>query len=138
MRGLLVLSLAVALATTASGCYVEGRGAVVAQDGFVLLGERRVAGRGQAVHEAIGGLKRDGQFSQIRLVVRHAPVEMHDVVVTFGNGEQFRPGERLMFSRGTESRDIPLPGGMRFIRRVDFVFANLPMEGHAIVQLWAR
>jgi hypothetical protein len=130
--------LMLALGGAASGCYVEGRPAAVAPGGYVLLGERWVHGGGQAVHEGIGGLRRDGRFVAIRLVVQNAPVELYDVAITFGNGEIYRPGTRLSFGPGTETREIPLAGGTRFIRRVDFVLANVPGDGKALVQLWAR
>jgi hypothetical protein len=106
--------------------------------GYAFLGDRWVAGRGQAVHEGIGGLKRDGRFTSILFVVENAPVEMYDVVVTFGNGEQWRPGERYTFGPNSTSREVALPGGARFLRRVDFVFANVPGDGRAKVELWAR
>ena len=130
---LIIASFGVTLVATSCAGTV-----VVAQPGYVLLGERWVHGGGQAVHEGIGGLKHDGQFSAVRLVVRDAPVEMYDVAITFGDNEVYRPGTRMTFGPGTESRDIPLPGGLRFIRRVDFVFANIPGNGKALVQLWAR
>jgi hypothetical protein len=96
-----------------------------------------VQGNGQAVHEGIGGLRADGAYSQIRLVIRNAPVQMDDFVVTFGDGQQWRPGTRLDFGPGSETREIPL-GGVRHLRRVDFVFNNFPGNGHAKVELWAR
>jgi hypothetical protein len=33
---------------------------------------------------------------------------------------------------------IDLPGGARIIRRVDFFMHNLPGDGKAKVELWAR
>jgi hypothetical protein len=127
-----------ALGAGASGCYVEPRPVMVQSGGYVLLGQREVHGRGQAVHEGIGGLKHDGRFSAIRLVVQNAPVELYDVAIMFGNGQVYQPGTRMTFGPGTETRDIPLSGGARFIRRVDFWFANIPGDGKALVQLWAR
>jgi hypothetical protein len=115
-----------------SSCVVEGGGG-----GWVFLGDRWVAGNGQAVHEGIGGLRADGAYSQIRLVIRNAPVQMEEFVVTFGDGQQWRPGTRLDFGPGSETREIPL-GGVRHLRRVDFVFNNFPGNGHAKVELWAR
>lgn len=108
------------------------------RNGYTYLGERMVHGTGQAVHEAIGGLRHDGRFSSVMLVVENAPVEMDDVVITFGDREQFRPGQRLVFGPDSTTREIPLPGGARVIRRVDFVFNNFPGNGHAKVELWGR
>jgi hypothetical protein len=108
------------------------------QAGYVFLGQRWVRGHGQTVREGIGGLRRDGAFTSIRIVVEHAPVEMFDVAITFGNGEVYRPGTRFTFGPDSISRDIAFPGGARNIRRVDFVFANIPGDGRARVELWGR
>src|SRR5262249_23413868 len=88
------------------------------RDGFYFLGERTV--NGGVDHDVIHVGKRDGQFHQIMIVVERAPIEMFDMVVTFGNGEPFDPRTRLVFGRDTTSRIIDLPGGARYIRRVDF------------------
>jgi hypothetical protein len=108
------------------------------RNGYTYLGERMVMGSGQAVHEAIGGLKHDGRFTSVMLVIEDAPVQMDDVVFTFGDGQQFRPGTRLEFGPNSTTREIPLPGGNRMIQRVDFVFNNFPGNGRAKVELWAR
>jgi len=108
------------------------------RNGYSYLGERWVRGNGRVVHEAIGGLRHDGRWSSVMLVVENAPVEMEDVVITFGDNEQFRPGQRLTFGPDSTTREIPLPGGARVLRRVDFVFNNFPGNGKAKVELWAR
>ena len=108
------------------------------RNGYYFLGDRWVHGTGQVVHEGIGGLKRDGRFTSIMLVVENAPVAMDDFWVTFCNNEQWRPGARLEFGPNTTTREIPLAGGVRCIRRVDFVMNNFPGNGHAKVELWAR
>ena len=56
------------------------------------------------------------------LVVEGAPVEMYDIRVVFGNGTDFRPETRLYFAPDTQTRAIDLPGGDRFIRKIDFVY----------------
>src|SRR5437870_4278173 len=134
-------SLSLLIAVVLAGCVVgPARPAEdhAMRNGYVYLGERWVHGTGQMVHEAIGGLRHDGRFSSIMLVVENAPVQMDDVVVTFGDREQFRPGTRLVFGPDSTTREIPLPGGARVIRRVDFVFNNFPGDGRAKVELWAR
>ena len=123
-----------------TGCFRSARPAEshAMREGYTYLGERWVHGNGQVVHEAIGGLKHDGRFTSIMLVIEHAPVEMDDVIVTFGDKETFRPGTKLVFGPDSTTREIPLPGGARVIRRVDFVFNNFPGDGKAKVELWAR
>ena len=108
------------------------------RNGYTYLGERWVAGRGQEVHEAIAGLRGDGRFSSIMLVVENAPVEMYNVVITFGDNQRYEPGTRMTFGPDSTTREIPLPGGARVIRRVDFVFGNIPGDGRAKVELWGR
>ena len=139
MRSLSLLT-AVVLAGAALGGCATGRPAEdhAMRNGYSYLGERWVHGSGQAVHEAIGGLKHDGRFTSVMLVVENAPVQMDDVVITFGDNEQFRPGTRLVFGPDSTTREIPLPGGARVIRRVDFVFNNFPGDGKAKVELWGR
>lgn len=134
--------LLAAVLAGSSACVVEASPrpgvAHAMRDGYAYLGERWVHGTGQPVHEAIGGLKRDGAFASVMLVVENAPVQMDDVAITFGNGQVWRPGTRLVFGPGSTTRQIALPGGVRRVRRVDFVMNNLPGNGAAKVELWAR
>src|SRR5215510_898926 len=117
--------LAAALALLpAAGCFVGGHAEnVAARNGFTFLGDRLV--QGGADHDAIGVGRADGRWHQIMVVVEDAPVEMFDVVVTFGDGERFSPPTRLTFGPDSRSRVIDLPGGARFIRRVDFRYGDL-------------
>ncbi len=138
MRSLTLVIVAIILSTGA-GCFSAAPAENHAmRNGYSYLGERWVHGGGQAVHEAIAGLKHDGRFTSIMLVVENAPVQMDNVVVTFGDNEQYPVGTRLTFGPDSTTREIPLPGGARLIRRVDFVFQNFPGDGKAKVELWAR
>jgi hypothetical protein len=107
------------------------------RNGYYYLGERWVHGNGQPVREGIGGLRRDGRFTSVMIVVENAPMQMDDFWITFGNGETFRPGARLVFGPDSTTREIALPGA-RKIRRVDFVMNNFPGNGQAKIELWAR
>ena len=80
----------------------------------------------------------DGRFREIMIVVERAPVEIYDLVVTFGNGERYEPRTRMVFGRDTTSRTIDLPGDLRVIKRVDFRYGNLVAGAHAKVELWGR
>jgi hypothetical protein len=130
----LALCVATLAPLTVSGCAVG----YTMEGGWAYLGSRDVHGRGQEVHEAIAGLRGDGRFSQVRFRVRNAPVALDQIVITFGDGERFSPPTRIEFGPGSETRDIPLPGGARIIRRVDFLMHNIPGDGHAVVELLAR
>jgi hypothetical protein len=133
-----ILSAGLALGT---GCVVRSAPARPAEahamrNGFTYLGERIV--NGGLDHDVIHVGRADGQFHEIMIVVERAPVEIFDLVVTFGNGERFEPRTRLVFGRDTTSRNLDLPGGARFIKRVDFRYGNLVAGANAKVELWAR
>lgn len=135
LRCLLLSVLAV------SGCVVEAAPARPAEaharrNGFVFLGDRIV--NGGVDHDVIAVGRRDGQFHQLLIVVERAPVEIFDLVVTFGNGERYEPRTRMVFGRDSTSRSIDLPGGARIIRRVDFRYGNLVAGARAKVELWGR
>jgi hypothetical protein len=137
-----LLPYLVLIMLAASGCVVhEATPARPAEahamrNGFSYLGERFVDGA--VDHDAIPIGRRDGQFREIMIVVERAPVEIFDLVVTFGNGERYEPRTRLVFGPDSTSRSIDLPGGARFIRRVDFRYGNLAGGTRAKVELWGR
>jgi hypothetical protein len=99
------------------------------------LGERAVNGHGDRDTIVVG--TDEGPFQAIQVRVKRSSLVMHDIRVTFGNGEVFEPNVRLVFDENTRSRVIDLPGVRRFIKRVDFKYSNLPTGGDARVQLWA-
>jgi len=106
------------------------------RNGFVFLGERAV--NGSVDHDVIPVGRRDGRFHELMIVVERAPVELYDLIVTFGNGEHYDARTRLVFGRDTTSRSIDLPGGARVIQRVDFRYGNLVAGTRAKVELWGR
>ncbi|MBX7192835.1 MAG: hypothetical protein K1X94_12290 [Sandaracinaceae bacterium] len=108
-----------------------------AMTGWTRLGERWVQ-PGGVDHDVIVVTAAEGTFRQVALRVEHSALELFDVTITFGDGQTFSPGTRLVFGRDTPSRTIDLPGGNRVIRRVDFRYANLPGGGRAQLELWAR
>jgi len=63
---------------------------------------------------------------------------MIDFEIKFGNGEKWHPGMNYFFREGTRTRVLDLPGDDRTIKFVDFRYRNIPGEGHARVQVWAR
>lgn len=134
MRSLVFLMV---LAATA-GCVHEARPAEehAMRNGYVYLGERWV--NGGVDHDALHVGRRDGRFTSMMIVVENAPVEIFNAVVTFGDGQRWQPGTRLVFGPDTTSRMIDLPGGARIIRRVDFQYGNLAAGARAKVELWGR
>ena len=65
-----------------------------------------------------------GQFREIRLEVRGGPVEMSDMLVTFGDGSTFRPNFRSRFDERSRSEEIDLPGNLRTIRQIDVNYST--------------
>ena len=135
MRSLGIL-IAGVLAVT--GCYREARPAEehALRNGYGWLGERWV--NGAADHDVVHVGRRDGRFVSLMVVVENAPVEIFNMVVTFGDRQQWAVPMRLVFGPDSTSRMIDLPGGARVIRRVDFQYANLAPGARARVELWGR
>jgi hypothetical protein len=98
------------------------------------LGERWVDGR--VDRDVIHVGRREGRFRRLQLVVEHSALEMYDVRIVFGDGSVYSPPTRIVFSPGSKTRVIDLPGGARAIRRVEFAYGNLPGGGRAQVEVW--
>lgn len=104
--------------------------------GWKKLGERTV--HGQMDHDAIEVGGDEGRFRRVRFVVEGSALEMHNIVITFGDGSRFSPDTRLVFDRASMSREIDLPGDLRVIRRIDLRYSNLPGGGRARVEAWGQ
>jgi len=102
-----------------------------------LLGQRDADFRGERDRIEVG--RREGAFREIRIDVKGAPLEMDNMIVTFGDGSTFSPNIRNRFDENSWSRSIDLPGDRRIIRSVDFNYRSLNRrEGRATVLLYAR
>ncbi|HET9624281.1 MAG TPA: hypothetical protein VFP84_23065 [Kofleriaceae bacterium] len=129
------LSASACVATVSSGPVARPAENHAARDGFAYLGERFVNNGND--HDVLEIGRREGKFREVMLVVENAPVELYDLVITFGDGERYEPRTRMRFAAGSTSRAIPLPGGLRVIKRVDFRYGSLVGSG-AKVELWGR
>lgn len=134
---LISLAFAAALAASA-GCFAAAQPGEshAMRNGYTYLGERFV--NGAADHDVLPVGRADGRFTSIMIVVENAPVELFDMVVTFGDGERWEPHLRAEFGPNQTSRSIDLPGGARVIRKVDFRYGNFRGQGQAKVELWGR
>ncbi|HEU5059799.1 MAG TPA: hypothetical protein VFU21_24880 [Kofleriaceae bacterium] len=104
--------------------------------GWTMLGQRVV--QGGKDHDLIRVGAKQGKFTRLMLVVEGSELEMHDVKITFGNGETMDPNVRHFFKENSLTRQIDLPGNERFIRSIEFKYGNLPGGGRAKVQVWAK
>lgn len=106
-------------------------------DKWELLGQRQANLKMDRDRIDVG--RSQGTFRELRFTVRGAPLEMHEMVVTFGNGSQFKPALKLQFDERTSSRNIDLPGDRRAIKSVDFAYRSANRrEGTATVMLYGR
>ena len=106
------------------------------REGWVLLGQAWVAGRRDRDFIPVG--RNQGRFSRVMLVVDQGDVEMHDLLITWGNGRTWSPAMRHYFREGARSRAIDLPANRRVIQSVQLLYGNVPGGRQAHVQLWAR
>jgi len=135
---ILMLGLTLGTAVTVGCAHGPERREVVPEPrgDWVKLGERWVDGAHDRDVIPVGA--REGRYRRLRIVVERSPLEMFDVVVTFGDGTPFSPQTRHIFGADTHSHIIDLPGGARVIRSVEFRYGNLPGAGRALAELWAE
>ena len=109
--------------------------------GWMMLGEREVHGHGREEADRIEVGRADGRFQKLTIVVMDSDLEMIDFAIKLEHGEPIRPGVNQFFREGTRTRVIDLPNGWgegRHIKWIEFKYRNLPGEGHARVQVWAK
>ena len=129
IRGLTLVSLILLTACMAGAAQSPAR--------WELLGQREVDFRND--HDQIDVGRSEGRFRQIEVRVKNAPIEVFEMVVTFGNDETFKPKLRHKFTKGSGSRIIDLPGERRTIKRIDFNYKSINRrEGKGIVEVFAR
>jgi hypothetical protein len=129
IRGLTLVSLILLAACMA--------GAAQSPDRWERLGQREVDFRND--HDQIDVGRSEGRFRQIEVRVKNAPIEIYDMIVTFGNDETFKPKLRHKFTEGSGSRIIDLPGERRTIKRIDFNYKSINRrEGKGTVEVRGR
>lgn len=90
-------------------------------------------------HDEIVVTAREGAFTGLKLIVRKSGINLHRVVVHYGNGERDELEIRENIAPGGETRVLDLPGRRRVIRTVDFWYDTKNWEGRkAVVELWGR
>jgi hypothetical protein len=65
---------------------------------------------------------RDGKFKRLKLQVTGGSLNMHKMIVHYGNGTRESIALKYNFTRRAASRTIDLKGNQRIIRKIVFVY----------------
>lgn len=107
------------------------------QNKWEKLGERKV--NLGLDHDRIVVGSGDGIFSKLKIRVRNSGINLHKMVVYYGNGEKQELEVREEIQKGGESRVIDLDGRKRVIKEVDFWYDTKGIiNDKAVVALWGR
>jgi hypothetical protein len=129
IRGLTLVSFILIAACVAGAAQSPGR--------WELLGQSEVDFKND--HDQIDVGRKEGKFKQLEVRVKNAPIEVSNMVVTFGNDETFKPKLRYKFTEKSTSRVIDLPGERRTIKRIDFNYKSTNRrEGKGTVEVLGR
>jgi hypothetical protein len=82
---------------------------------------------------------REGRFTGLKVRVKHSPINLHKIVIHYGNGEVDEIEVRSNIPTGGETRVLDLPGNKRVIQKVVFWYDTKNLaRGKALVELWGR
>lgn len=112
-------------------------GAPVSAARWEMLGVRKIDHR--LDRDEILVTRAEGVFSALKLRIKRSPINMHKIVIHYGNGDVQEIEIRSLFRAGSESRVIDLPGNRRTIQKVVLWYdtKNLAV-GKGLVELWGR
>lgn len=78
-------------------------------------------------------------FRQIKIKVTNGPLRIDDIDIHFENGEKMNVPLKNAFKAGQESRVIDLPGGVRKLERVEFLYSTIGRsKGRARIAVWGK
>jgi hypothetical protein len=78
-------------------------------------------------------------FRQIKIRVTSAPLHIIDMDVYFENGEKMNVALKNNFRQGQESRVIDFPGGLRQIKKIEFLYETIGVrKGKSRVAVWGK
>ncbi len=101
------------------------------------LGERKV--NFAADRDEILVTASEGRFTALKILVKKGRINMHKMVIHFGDGTEQEVETRDEIRAGGESRVINLEGNRRVIRKVVFVYDTKNFaDQRAEVELWGR
>ncbi|MEM6686028.1 MAG: hypothetical protein AAF617_09620 [Bacteroidota bacterium] len=90
------------------------------KDNWEKLGSKKVNYRLDKDVIRVG--KHEGTFRKLKLVVSKGSLNMHRMIVHYGNGNTEEIKLKHTFSRRSDSRVIDLQGRNRIIRKITFVY----------------
>ncbi|MFN4255720.1 MAG: hypothetical protein ACK4Q5_12015 [Saprospiraceae bacterium] len=105
--------------------------------GWERLGARRV--NYGLDRDEIFVTAKDGIFTALKIKVKRGGINMHRLVVHYGNGQTDEIELRNNFAPGSESRVLDLVGNKRIIQKVVFWYDTKNIaRRRAVVELWGR
>lgn len=78
-------------------------------------------------------------FTKVKIHVTDAPLNMYDMDIFFENGDKQNVGLKENFAQGSWSRVIDLPGNIRRIKKIEFVYDTKNVgRGKARIAIWGK
>jgi hypothetical protein len=78
-------------------------------------------------------------YRQVRIKVTGAPLHIIDMDIYFDNGEKMNVPLKQVFKQGDQSRVIDLPGGVRNLKKIEFLYETIGfVKGKARVAVWGN
>lgn len=88
-------------------------------------------------HDVIPVGVHEGGFKKLKVVVNGSPLNMHKMVVHFGNGSKENIELKHNFSKASASRVIDLPGEKRIIKKIEFWYDTKNLaRGRATIRVF--
>lgn len=93
----------------------------------------------QADHDVITVTASQGVYTKVKLKVLKAPIHLLNMKIVFGNGASENVVFDKMFTAGSGTRIIDLPGNKRIIKKVILNYKSIPVgKGKAVVVLFGK
>ena len=102
--------------------------------GWQFIGDKIAA---YGVDRDLLWVKGNDAFRQVKIRVTGAPLHIIDMDIYFDNGEKMNVALKNNFRQGGESRVIDLPGGVRHLKKIEFLYETIGFRrGKARVAVW--
>lgn len=106
------------------------------QKGWHFIGDKWAAFGSDRDVLRVGG---NDAYRQIKIRITDAPLRIDDMDIYFENGEKMNVPLKNAFKAGQESRVIDLPGGVRKLDRIEFLYSTIGRaKGKARVAVWGK